>query len=276
MESDTLGLGFQGRMTQTQEREPLIRREVTERVRCRLLGSSIDFHLPGLASWLAVGLILLAGLLSGAILARVPDHSSATAVALPPDGIISIPSTVLGLVVNVQVRKGDWVTAGQVVAELATGGRVDLLVNQGFSPARIPIRAPAAGRVAQLLVVPGQSISPGDVMVRLLTRDGASELRLFVPADEAGQLRTGQIVLIHDDNDRGTPRRRGRVISISDLPLMPGESPWIAGLSVPVFDVRARWIDEQSESAPRLTGRLFRAEIRHGDYSLLDWWLNRR
>ena len=255
---------------------PLIRPQAIREARFKGLGRAVDFRLPGLGCWVVTALIVISGVLSGVLLARVPDRTVVPAVALPSAGVISIRAPVHGVLTSIRASTGDWLFTGQVLAELDTGGRVDVWQSRQSASPSLAIRAPVAGRLAQILFIPGQAVNPGEVIARILPGESISELRLFVPSDQAHRVERDQLVRVRGYKSRFKTQSYGRITHIADLPLMPGDSPWSSNAVVPVFEVRARLLGNRSKHKPMLLGQQFNVEIRHGSYSIFDWWLNGR
>lgn len=143
------------------------------------------------------------------------------------------------------------------------------------------IGAPATGRVEDVTVRRGQTLSPGDTVAVLSPGSGSLEVELFIPARAVGFVKPGQSVRLmfaafpYQKFGSGN----GRVLSISSTALTPSE---LSGALVPVQEpvYRARvaldqnFISAYGRHVPLRSGMQLSADIIIDRRSLLEWLLD--
>ncbi|GLW70268.1 hypothetical protein Kpho02_25670 [Kitasatospora phosalacinea] len=144
-------------------------------------------RLIGPRLWLAgAALALAVGAGAGwAVWGRLPHTMTVPAVAAHGDAPVRVAAERAGSLVEFEVRPGERVAAGQVLA----------LVGDGT--ARTELTAPAAGTVSALLAAPGAPLAPGTPVLALDRADAPATVRLLVddPA-RAAKLAPGLPVLV--------------------------------------------------------------------------------
>lgn len=141
------------------------------------------------------------------------------------------------------------------------------------------ILAPAAGRVAALLVDPGGRVGPDRPAVLLVDDSQPLVAELWVPTRGAGFLREGQEVRL---KLAAYPYQRfgyqlGRIIEVSETSLDPGETVGPVRLPEASYAVRVA-LDRQSllafgEDRPLQAGMLLDADILIDRPRIVDWVL---
>ncbi len=133
------------------------------------------------------------------------------------------------------------------------------------------VHAPRAGRVAAVLVRPGQTLAPGEALVVLVDDDAPLEGEMFLPSRAIGFVRVGQRVRLELD---AFPYQRygrveGRVVDIASAAVRRSAvDPEGARSDEPVYRVRVE-IARQHIAAPRGEQRL-RAGMRFNGDVVID------
>jgi membrane fusion protein len=149
------------------------------------------------------------------------------------------------------------------------------------------LRAPRAGIVARIMVRPGQAVKSGQTLATLHRDASELEAWLYVPSASAGSLQAGQAVELQFDayphQIFGT--QPAVIASVSAIALLPSEIDVPFAVPGPVFEVRARLVDEKSNEEGTVTdirpwslaaGTAVRAELVHERYRLYEWLLRMR
>jgi membrane fusion protein len=149
------------------------------------------------------------------------------------------------------------------------------------------LRAPRAGIVARIMVRPGQAVKSGQTLATLHRDASELEAWLYVPSASAGSLQAGQAVELQFDayphQIFGT--QPAVIASVSAIALLPSEIDVPFAVPGPVFEVRARLVDEKSIEEGTVTdirprslaaGTTVRAELVHERYRLYEWLLRLR
>lgn len=136
--------------------------------------------------------------------------------------------------------------------------------------ARITLRAPAAGRVAGLVVTAGMAVDPARPVLTLLPESGDLLAQLFVPSRAAGQLRAGQVVqLVHDAYPQSIHGSfPARISSVSETTVDPREYLVPFDTPEPVFLVQAQ-LQMDARPLSLRAGMQFTAHVQTGRESLL-------
>lgn len=143
------------------------------------------------------------------------------------------------------------------------------------------IGAPAAGRVEDVTVRRGQTLSPGDTVAVLSPGSGSLEVELFIPARAVGFVKPGQSVRLmfaafpYQKFGSGN----GRVLSISSTALAPAElSGALVAVQEPVYRARValdrNFISAYGRHVPLRSGMQLSADIIIDRRSLLEWLLD--
>jgi membrane fusion protein len=149
------------------------------------------------------------------------------------------------------------------------------------------LRAPRAGIVARIMVRPGQAVKSGQTLATLYRDASGLEAWLYVPSASAGSLQAGQAVELQFDayphQVFGT--QPAIIASVSAIALLPSEIDVPFAVPGPVFEVRARLVDEKTIEDGAVTdrrpwslaaGTAVRAELVHERYRLYEWLLRLR
>ncbi|GLW55379.1 biotin/lipoyl-containing protein [Kitasatospora phosalacinea] len=140
-------------------------------------------RLIGPRLWLAAAALLLAvGAGAGwAVWGRLPHTMTVHAVAAHGDAPVRVAAEHAGSLVEFEVRPGDAVTAGQVLARVGDG----------------ELTAPESGTVSALLVPPGTQLSPGTTVLALDPATAPATVRLLLDdPEDAAKLAPGLPVLV--------------------------------------------------------------------------------
>jgi membrane fusion protein len=142
------------------------------------------------------------------------------------------------------------------------------------------LRAPRAGRVASLSVVPGEPAVAGRTLMTLMAEDAAMSAVLLVPSRAAGFVRPGQQVrLLYD----AFPFTRfgvhpGEVVSVSRSILAPAEVTGPTQVNEPVYKVRVRprsaVVRAYGEDIPLRPGMSLEADVELETRALWRWVLD--
>lgn len=136
----------------------------------------------------------------------------------------------------------------------------------------IQVTAPEAGRVAAVLVMAGQGVSPGQTMLHLLPSDSALQASLYVTSASIGLIRAGQRVKLRYP---AFPFERyghqeGQVSAVATSAIRAEELPYPIASTEPVYRVQVK-LDAQTVGPE---GR--RHELQAGMKAEADVLLDRR
>jgi multidrug efflux pump subunit AcrA (membrane-fusion protein) len=186
--------------------------------------------LPGWAYALVTALVIACAIAS--VLVRVNRYATGPAIVIATDGV-DVTSPVDGIVERVEVRPGDRVAAGAIVARLRADAEendlaraerefeqrlalrledpADEQLEAAVAEARLALdRARARveerwlvasrdGTVGDVALEPGAAVSPGQTVVSLVPEAGELRLRAIVPAHHRPALTPGQPVRLEID-----------------------------------------------------------------------------
>ncbi len=164
--------------------------------------------------WLALLalLALVAALGLWSVLDRVPVQVSGRGLLIRGGQLLQVAAPVAGQVERLELRAGDQVQAGQVIASLRPLG-------DPAAPA-VDVRSLAAGQVVEVAAARGGVVSAGDLLATIEDSSQPLEVVVYLPAAAARQLRAGMAVEISPD---GVSRDahgflRGVVQSVATFP----------------------------------------------------------
>lgn len=150
------------------------------------VATEVDNQLPLVSrrNWLMlVGVALLViGLLIWASLTPSVTAVSATGRVVAPPGALPVVSTVEGVLLRTEVRSGQDVAPGEVVATLASNGP------------DTQVKSFDAGTVWQILAVPGETVGPSEPVMTLLPAGSENSVLLALPEQQATSVRPGMRV----------------------------------------------------------------------------------
>ncbi|MGA8691936.1 MAG: HlyD family efflux transporter periplasmic adaptor subunit [Methyloceanibacter sp.] len=142
------------------------------------------------------------------------------------------------------------------------------------------VRAPIAGRIANLQATVGQIADPKRLQLEILPLESPLEATLFVPTRAIGFVRPGQMVrLLYE----AFPFQRfgtysGRVISVSKTILSDAGLSAPVGLKEPAYKVIAALdrpdVDANGQKIPLQAGMLLQADILLEKRELIRWLLD--
>jgi HlyD family secretion protein/Biotin-lipoyl like len=235
------------------------------------------------ATWIAlVGLlVVVAAVVLWATLSTITTTASGLGFVLPEGGLIAASAARSGIVQQVEVKPGQRVQAGDVVATL---GEPD--------GDKLSVTAVTGGRVGEVVRSPGDYVPQGGV-VALLVPDRRRVVEAFLPTSEAKQARQGDEVWVAPTtvpaSDFGYAR--GRVASLSEIPITdagigslledPARVRLVSGLG-PVFHVVVElvagdtpsglsWTASQGPSDPVTLGSRAKVSVVTGERAPIDY-----
>ena len=178
------------------------------------------------SAWLAL-LTLLAVILSvvtWGYLGRIPIITRGPGVLLARGTTHTVVSLVAGQVVEVNVRRGDAVQAGTVVARLQP-------LQDYPQTGRTDIVSTTAGEVAELNIRNGSFVNQGDRVMTMVENSRHLEAILFLPADQGKRVGHGMEVRLTPTTVRQEQYGMllGRVRSVSDYPITETEMTEVVG-----------------------------------------------
>ena len=141
------------------------------------------------------------------------------------------------------------------------------------------LQSPITGTVASVEVVPGNPVRPYELLATILPDGYMLMAEVYVRSRAVGMVRRGQVVnLVYD----AFPARQfgvatGRVESVADYVLLPGDLPATFQISEATFKVRIALDDfvvhDATQAFELRPGMLLAAEILLEERSLLEWLL---
>jgi membrane fusion protein len=191
-------------------------------------------------------------------------------------GVLSLKEQVELLQEQLQQSYDDDERAAARVNQSRESLRRELLA--AGSQEHVEVTAPDVGQVHGLMVREGTAIVAGQQLMTLL--EPAQELQafLYISADYAGRVRTGQglELELHAFPHQLFGTLGARVVSVSRVPVPAERLETPVSIKGPVFEIRARLAGEQKsgELRPRLpAGATFRADLIPGRWALYRWLL---
>lgn len=191
------------------------------------------------AAWVAGAVLLAAILLTLAVqyFAVVPYAAAATGIVFPQNGIESIKSQREGVVSSLQVKVGEMVEAGELIAVIPDAAlleEIEAAREDGASQQELEalytryqaasmIYTPIGGQVVEL-AERGDLIGVGDTVAEITHADQHTnelEIRAYVPLREVGLIRKGMEVRITPQTSESEEYGYllGLVSGISDYPI---------------------------------------------------------
>lgn len=165
-----------------------------------------------------VAVVVLIALGGFVTLAEVPRRATARGYLAPEGGLVRIHPPVMAQVSRLEVAEGDEIHEGQPLALIRE-------LTGGAARREHLIRAPLAGRVAQLVIHHGSSVHPSRPLLTVIPRGAELQAILLVAPRDVGLIRRGQEVVLRID---AFPHRRygtlaARVVEIAEGATLPGE-----------------------------------------------------
>lgn len=161
---------------------------------------------------LALGLLVIAGLIAWAAAKEVRTTVTGAGVIAPATGLHPIEAPVSGTVVQPPPPGGTRVRAGQVVSTLDTG-----------ATAPVAVRAAASGSLANVGATAGSYLAAGSQIATILPDDPDLVGLVFVDADQGAALKPGMPVQLHTQPGSAgdTTRLKGEVAQVATQPVSP-------------------------------------------------------
>lgn len=164
---------------------------------------------PLVIALVAVALIVLAGI-TWAVFGHAPQTVEGNGIVQPAGGYLEVGTTIAGIVESVAVSPGDHVDAGQLLAVVNVDGKAATLSGQVVSP--------RAGRVIDVVALPGRITAPGDPIAYLEPDDVALQVKAFLPAGGGKSVTAGMPAQVQVAN---APRSQYGVIEAQVAAISP-------------------------------------------------------
>jgi membrane fusion protein len=141
----------------------------------------------------------------------------------------------------------------------------------------VQVTAPEAGRVAAVLVVAGQGVSPGQTMLHLLPSESALQASLYVTSASIGLIRAGQRVKLRYP---AFPFERyghqeGEVSAVATSAIRAEELPYPIASTEPVYRVQvkldAQTVGPEGRRHALQAGMKAEADVMLDRRRLIDW-----
>lgn len=230
---------------------PLFRAEAVEARRRPAHGERLRLGTSGFTLAATAAAITLAALLAFAWVAELPRRATVRGYLAPDLGLARVHPATAGVVMRIEVVEGDEVSAGQPLVAVRDP-------TPGASRRDNVLRAPIAGRVAQLAVRQGDAVTPQRAVATVVPRGATLLAVLMIAPRDVGLVRPGQRAVLRVD---AFPHRRygalsARVREVPESASLPGE------LTVPLPTAEA-WYRVLATLEPQATdGRIARQALR--------------